>query len=389
MNRWINWVEGSALTVLVFLSVALVGRLWLSLPSLAYLPSHAAYTPPPPVAVLVPMPLAIELIAPKAALELPSMPGYRRLWLAWASALPALSGGQPISAALALSAIHQAPAAVAVVWPSQVPFSSKPTVSDLSLIAVTMGNHPVVLWLADGLWHQQPISATVSAEFAARLPQALAAGAPSAAHPLLSAASGSLPAGQVVAAPVAVDQLVPSFLPLPLSVQAIDEGADGVAYTDGATVLHVERSGAFQVSFGSAAPDFFGLSPVNAAESFVSSHPGFTPDLTVSAVTTSGRKSTVSLALTVDRLVVLGATAASVQFAQSSVVAARSAGLGVLVSGVQPFSIPALTLALSPSLSRGLVAVVPVEVNSAGRLAVGAIVVEVSGQEVLVSGGAG
>ncbi len=389
MSRLFGWVEGSALTLLVLLSVVLVGRLWFSLPSLAYLPAHNAYTPPPPVPVLSTLPLAIEALSPNPGLELPQMAGYRRLWAAWEADLPPLSGGETLSAQAALSDIRTASPAMAAVWPSAVPFSGAAPSGTVSLIVITGGSHPAVFWLESGSWHRLTESAPFSPNAFTRLPAAFSAGTPSMAHPLLLMASGSLPGGAVVAAPVPVNQLVPSFLPLPLSVQAIDEGADGVAYTDGAAVLHVDRSGAFQVTLGSAAPDFFGLGPLSATESFVSSHPGFSPDMTVSQITTAGSRVTVGLALTLGRLVVFGPTGASVELRQSAVIAASSAGLGVAASGSQPFSIEALNLALGSTLSSQVLTVVPVELDQNGQLTVGAAAVLTTGKEVVVPGGNG
>ncbi len=383
MRRWQERLEGWALAALALASMVLMARLWLSLPSLTYLPTHNAYTPPPPVPVVAAEPLAIELLVPKTAIELPDMAGYRSLWQSVASGLPSLAGGQAVPVGAVVRSIGQAKLAAAAVWPSGVPLTGSGPAP--SLIVLTAGRHGQLFWLMPTGWRQLPAPTSLTALLAKALPSAVAATLPSAQHPLLVSAALSLPAGQVVSEPVPTDQLVPSFLPLPLSVEAIDEGADGVAYTDGSTVLHVDSSGAFQVEMGTAAADFFGLEPVPATLSFISAHPGFPPYLAVSEVSGSGPDMTVRLALTVQGLPVFGLEAATIQFRYSDVVAASSAALAVAPGGATAFSTRAALRSLSAAESTELVALVPVELDQNGALTAAGLAVLSGGQELVVA----
>lgn len=375
------------LALLVMASVVLVARLWLSLPSLTYLPTHTAYTPPPPVPVVAPEPLAIELMAPHPALELPNMAGYPQLWQRVEAGLPA-EGGVAVDLGTVVKSIDQAKLAAAAVWPSGVPFGTASLAMAPSLIVLTGGTEPQIFWLSGVGWRQAPGDAALATQLSTPLDSALATTMPAATHPFLLDASGILPTGQVVISAVPVDQLVPSFLPLPLSVEAIDEGADGVAYTDGSTVLHVERSGAFQVQMGAAA-DYFGLGPVPAALSFVSAHPGFSPDMAVGQVTGRSGALGVHLLLTVQRLPLYGAGAASVEFAARSVVGASSAALGVVSSGSGAFSLAAGAKGLSATLSAELLAIVPVELDQSGAFGPARLLVLTNGEELVLAGAGG
>ena len=387
MRRWQERLEGWILAVLAVASMVLVARLWLSLPSLTYLPTHNAYTPPPPVPVVAPEPLAIEVLGSKAALELPDMAGYRSLWQRVATSLPPLVGGQAVPLGAVVRSIVQAKLAAAAVWPSGVPLTGSGPAP--SLIVLTAGRQGELFWLMPTGWRQLPVPRALTALLAKGLPTALAASVASGQRPLLVSAALTLPAGQVIAAPVPTDQLVPSFLPQPLSVEAIDEGADGVAYTDGSTVLHVDGSGGFQVEMGTAAANFFGLGPVPATLTFISAHPGFSPDLAVSEVSGSGPDLTVRLTLTVEGLPVFGLEAASVQFRYSDVVAAASAAVAVTPGGATAFSTRAAEAGLSGTESTKLLALVPVELDQNGALTAAGLAVLTDGQELLVAGAGG
>lgn|GEM_PF-6570331 len=358
MRRPLTLIENGFFIILVALSVALSGALWLSLPNPDVVKAQTAEVPSPSVAVSPETPLLIGWSsAGHMAGLLPDDPGFGLLWK---EIRVALADAKPMPASTAvLDGLKTSPQVLAVELSPDLTFSTiVPWASSLDgEILISGGARPFVVLVSP--------AGDATAVLAVREAGAIFHALPKTARTVVNAASAAtpflpLPSGHIQIGPMPsfsappARTLVNAFFSEPLMVWSIAEAGGVTSYTDGKAVLRRYPTGAFTYT-SSASSAFSPADPVGVALAFVAEHPGFPAGLEAfseeASGTSYGLATTVGLVPQVDGIPILGGAAASLTL-YGTRVGEASLVLRPYASGGEVSLSPVETLASLPSAQR-------------------------------------
>lgn len=392
MRRPLSLIENGLFIILVALSVALSGALWLSLPNPDVVKAQTAVVPSPSVAVSPETPVLIGWSsAGRLAGLLPDDPGFDLLWR---EIRVALADAKPMPASpAALEELKASPQVLAVELSPDLTFSTiVPWAPSLDgEILVSGGARPYVVVVSP--------AGDATALLAPREAGAIFAALPKTARKVVNAASAAtpflpLPSGHIQIGPLPSFQappartLVNAFFSEPLMVWSIAEAGGVTSYTDGKAVLRRYPTGAFTYT-SAASTAFSPADPVGVALAFVAEHPGFPAGLEafseVASGTSYGPATTVGLLPQVDGIPILGGMAASLTL-YGTKVGEASLVLPAHAGGGDVSLFPADTLASLPAAQREqVVEAVPAIDESAQGPEAGLDLLLASGREVFVA----